>query len=118
MVSIQEPTKSGWLAIQIPRKLAEEIEDFVNSSKGKEMGFTKKAQAVATACREFLEKNTPKQLILTNEKQDRNLVFNIDSNGKPKCALHGDDDCECIKELKASRVLKRLAKKKGFEIKI
>ncbi len=108
-----------WGNIRIRQDLIDRISLLETEAAQKE-GFRNisdfTAHVLRNALEELEQKYKPKQLVLTNDKQDRNLVFDM-YDGKPKCVLHSSDDCECVKELKSSRALKRLAKKKGFEIK-
>ncbi len=52
---------SKWIAIQFPRDLAEEMENFARSEQGKKMGFTNKSQVAASAVRNFLKNPNPEQ---------------------------------------------------------
>ena len=102
--------KQEWLAVQLPKETLEECELMANSPLGKKLGFTKKAQVVNAACREFLNKNAKEYFFdLNSEKNDDVISFMIKS-GKITCQTCTKNNCEHVNEIKNSKRIQKIIK--------
>ena len=107
--------KQEWLAVQLPKETLEECELMAKSPLGKKLGFTKKAQVVNAACREFLEKNAKENFFdLDSERSDDVISFMIKS-GKITCQSCTKKNCEHIDEIKTSKRIQKIINNRGAD---
>lgn len=113
-MSSQESTHSGWISVNIPRDSNDECESISKSHIGKKLGFTKKAQVVSAAIRDYLDRLYEKypelkprrgnNLILENKKTKKSMDVSIIENGI-LCNQCHSIDCEHVEFILSNRKL-------------
>ena len=108
--------KQDWVAVQIPREILDECEIFANSPLGKKLGFTRKAQVVNSACREFLDKYSKEYYFdIDSKKLNITLSFKVKA-GQITCELCNSHNCEHVDEILTNKKIRSILSKRGVEV--
>ena len=107
--------RAKWKTVIIPRELANEIDDLVESGDALTLGFTNKSQIITASVRAFLKDSRESKINIVAKSRMDNELLDLTIVGRfPKCNECGSFDCSHIdKFFKEKEILSKLKKEKG-----